>query len=78
MLWVLIRSTPPSTHNICFCGEIKNFNAFEMKKASHQEPCEQQEMRKSAHKTLLLSIYNVLTLKIRSRSPKSNHFFPPS
>ena len=24
-----------------------------------------------------LSIYNVVTLKIRSRSPKSNHFFPP-
>ena len=23
-----------------------------------------------------LSIYNVVTLKIRSRSPKSNHFFP--
>ena len=30
---------------------------------------------KSAH---FLSIYNVVTLKIRSRSPKSNHFFPPS
>ena len=25
-----------------------------------------------------LSIYNEVTLKIRSRSPKSNHFFPPS
>ena len=25
-----------------------------------------------------LSIYNVVTLKIRSRSPKSNHFFSPS
>ena len=25
-----------------------------------------------------LSIYSVVTLKIRSRSPKSNHFFPPS
>ena len=25
-----------------------------------------------------LSIYNVVTLKIRSRSSKSNHFFPPS
>ena len=25
-----------------------------------------------------LSINNVVTLKIRSRSPKSNHFFPPS
>ena len=25
-----------------------------------------------------LSIYNVVTLKIRSRSPKSNHFFPLS
>ena len=25
-----------------------------------------------------LSIYNVVILKIRSRSPKSNHFFPPS
>ena len=25
-----------------------------------------------------LSIYNVVTLKIRSRSPKSKHFFPPS
>ena len=25
----------------------------------------------------LLSISNVVTLKIRSRSPKSNHFFPP-
>ena len=25
-----------------------------------------------------LSIYNVVTLKIRSRSPNSNHFFPPS
>ena len=32
----------------------------------------------SAYKTHLLSIYNVVTLKIRSRLPKSNHFFPPS
>ena len=32
----------------------------------------------SAHKVHFLSIYNVVTLKIRSRSPKSNQFFPPS
>ena len=37
-----------------------------------------QEKRQSAHKALFLSIYNVVTLKIRLRSPKSNHFFPPS
>ena len=42
--------------------------------------------RKCAHKLFTaltrlifrLSIYNVVTLKFRSRSPKSNHFFPPS
>ena len=33
-----------------------------------------QEKRLSAHKVHFLSIYNVVTLKIRSRSPKSNHF----
>ena len=37
-----------------------------------------QEKRQSAHKAHFLSIYNVVTLKIRSRSPKFNHFFPPS
>ena len=36
-------------------------------------------MRQSAHKAHFLSIYNVVTLKIRSRSsPKSNQFFPQS
>ena len=35
-------------------------------------------MRQSAHKAHFLSIYNVVTLKIRSRSPKPNQFFPPS
>ena len=33
-------------------------------------------MRQSAHKARFLSLYNVVTLKMRSRSPKSNHFFP--
>ena len=37
-----------------------------------------QEKRQSAHKAHFLNIYNVVTLKIRSRSPKSNHFFPQS
>ena len=35
-------------------------------------------MKKSAHKSHFLSISSVVTLKIRSRSPKSNQFFPPS
>ena len=30
------------------------------------------------NKAHFLSIYSVVTLKIRSRSPKSNHFFAPS
>ena len=30
------------------------------------------------NKAQFLSIYNVVTLKIRPRSSKSNHFFPPS
>ena len=37
-----------------------------------------KEKRQSAQKAHCLSIYNVVTLKIRSRPPKSNHFFPPS
>ena len=37
-----------------------------------------QEKRQSAHKAHFLSIYNVVTLKIRSRSTKFNHFFPLS
>ena len=35
-------------------------------------------MRQSAYRTHLLSIYNVVTLKIRSMSPESNHVFPLS
>ena len=34
-----------------------------------------QEKRQSAHKDHFLSIYNVVTLKIRSRSSKSNHLY---
>ena len=36
-----------------------------------------QEKRQSAHKALFMSIYNFVSLKIKSRSPKSNHFFSP-
>ena len=36
------------------------------------------EKRQSAHKAHFLIIYNVATLKIRSKPPKSNHFFPLS
>ena len=41
MLWVLIRSTSKSTHNRCFCGEIrKNINTFWLKKkVAYQELC---------------------------------------
>ena len=35
-------------------------------------------VKQNAHKAHFLSNYSAVTLKIRSRSPKSNQFFPPS
>ena len=60
---------PPSWW--CICARLVKFQPF-----VKEILCTQTFY--CINKALFLSIYNVVTLKIRPRSSKSNHFFPPS